>query len=106
MNCVICFNNIKAEMGGKQTNWSQKCISCKDSWVCGSCYNKWDTTCIPYNEGYSVMPCVFCKTPMYYSKLVNSFNEGTGVGWWDDKNSEKPVFNILHRIYDEEEERR
>jgi hypothetical protein len=105
MNCAICFESIKAEMGGKKTNFTQKCITCKDSWVCGSCYNNWDTTCPPYDECYSVMPCVFCKELMNYSKLVISFNEGTGAGWWDEPNSEtKPVFNILWRIYEEENE--
>lgn len=103
MNCAICFEKIKAEMGGKKTNWTQRCISCKDSWVCGNCYHIWDTTCEPLNECYSVMPCVFCKEPMYYSKFVNRFNEGTGAGWWDDKNSEKkPVFDILTAIIDDE----
>lgn len=108
MNCAICFDKIKAEMGGKKSNWTQKCITCKDSWVCGSCYNNWDLT-FDNNECYKVMPCVFCKEPMYYSKLVRSFNEGTGAGWWDEKGGggsgeTKPVFEILWRIYEEEKE--
>jgi len=83
MECSICYDKIKAEGGGQESNWSQRCITCKDSWVCGRCYNEWD--CLPSCECYKVMPCVICRTPMTYSHFVRGFNEGTGAGWWDDR---------------------
>jgi len=75
---------MKAEKGGQSTNWSQRCITCKDSWVCGNCYHKWDILEGDKTQScYNTMPCVFCKVDMNYSNFVNRFDEGTGVGWWD-----------------------
>jgi len=97
MNCCICFDKMKAENGGQETNWSQRCITCKDSWVCGNCYNIWDD--MECDECYKVMPCVMCRKPMNYSQLVNRFNEGTGgVGWWDDIDDKKPIWAYLDKI--------
>jgi hypothetical protein len=86
----------------KASNWSQRCITCKDSWVCGSCYHQWDieghntdTSC-----GYETMPCVICNERMNYSHLVNMFDEGTGSGWWDHIKKgyeDKPVWRILDK---------
>ena len=96
MKCCICFDNMKAEMGGEETNWTQRCITCKDSWVCGNCYHTWDN--MPSDSGYKVMPCVMCRKPMNYSNLVNRFNEGTGVGWWDNIDDKKPIWAYLDKI--------
>ena len=101
MNCIICFEKMKAECGGKETNWSKRCITCKDSWICGECYFRWDDT-IDTSSGYKVMPCGICKKPMHYSSLVNRFNEGTGVGWWDDIKEEKPIWKYLEKMEEEE----
>ena len=97
MKCIICYENMKAECGGFETNWSQRCITCKDSWVCGSCYHTWDIT-TDFYDGYKVMPCVMCRKPMNYSNLVNSFNEGTGVGWWNYIDEEKPIWEYLYKV--------
>lgn len=98
MKCCICFDNMKAECGGEVTNWTQRCITCKDSWVCGRCYHTWDTI-DGYKLGdYKVMPCVMCRKPMIYSHLVNRFNEGTGVGWWDDIEYKKPIWEYLDKM--------
>ena len=86
MKCVICMENMKAENGGLTTNWSQRCITCVDSWICGSCYHAWDVlemgrtqTCL------NTMPCVICKKDMDYSYFVNRFDDGNsgGSGWWE-----------------------
>ena len=99
MKCVVCYENMKAEMGGKETNWSQRCITCKDSWICSKCYHYWDSN-FDTNSGYKIMPCVICKMPMNYSNLVNSFNEGTGAGWWDDISEKKPIWKYLAKVDD------
>ena len=97
MNCVICFDNMKSNLifvGGDHTNWSQKCVSCKDSWVCGSCYHNWDAN----HSGpvfYKTMPCVICKRDMIYSKFVNEFDNNDS-GWWDDV-SWGPLWDMLDR---------
>jgi hypothetical protein len=100
MKCIVCYENMKAECGGKETNWSQRCVTCIDSWVCGACYHKWDTIEIDSgsDECYKVMPCVTCRKPMNYSHLVNRFNEGTGIGWWDDIKETKPIWVYLDKI--------
>lgn len=104
MKCVICLENLKSHQGtttmnfyGTETNWSQRCISCKDSWVCGSCYHNWDTNHSDTSTCYKTMPCVICKRDMIYSNFVNSFNEGTGVGWWDDIDEWTPLWDMLDR---------
>jgi len=88
MECIICYDNVNNRWDRKDlvgSNWSQKCITCNDSWVCGGCYHEWDCLDDGRGECYKIMPCVICKTPMIYSHFVNSFNEGTGAGWWDDR---------------------
>ena len=103
MNCIICFEKMKAECGGKVSNFSQRCITCNDSWVCGTCYNNWDIT-IYTGIVYKVMPCGICKKSMNYSHLVNRFNDGLGVGWWDDIKKEKPIWEYLKKMEEEEKE--
>ncbi len=100
MECSICYENLKAEKGGQETNWSQRCITCKDSWVCGDCYHKWDCDINDTGVFYAPMPCVFCKTPMNYSNLVSKFNEGTGAGWWDLLRADKyeKIYDYLERV--------
>jgi hypothetical protein len=93
---------------GTETNWSQRCVSCKDSWVCGDCYHKWDCSDCPNKDkttGLETMPCVICKERMHYSHLVNMFDEGTGMGWWDDSLLAKRtafggLYKILERNYE------
>ena len=101
MNCVICFENMKALNGGQETNWSQRCVGCKDSWVCGDCYHEWDNNHSDPSQGYQQMPCVICKEDMIYSNLVNRFNEGTGCGWWQDRavsgEAWGPLWDLLDR---------
>jgi hypothetical protein len=108
MECVICYDKLKSHdnLDAGETNWTQKCITCKDSWVCGDCYHKWDTSDAPNKDTttcYEEMPCPICKERMYYSSFVNRFFEGTGVGWWDyiKKGYEnKPVWAILEKNQD------
>ena len=92
MDCVICYESMKAECGGEVTNWSQRCIGCKDSWVCGNCYHTWDVSDAPNKDTttcFEEMPCVICKDRMWYSHLVNMWNDGQGYGWWEDNGLEK-----------------
>ena len=100
MECSICYDKIKAERGGQETNWTQRCITCKESWVCGCCYNKWDVDVNDTGVFHAPMPCVFCKTPMNYSIFVSKFNEGTGAGWWDQLSDVKypKLYNYLDRM--------
>lgn len=100
MNCVVCFEKMKAEYGGKVSNWSQRCITCVDSWVCGECYFVWDDT-ISRCAGFKAMPCVICKKAMLYSHLVNTFHDGGGSGWWDDIKEDKPIWKYLEKIDEE-----
>ena len=97
MKCVICFDNMKAEGGGQDTNWSQRCISCKDSWICGSCYHKWDSEHSDCHSYFKTMPCVICKKDMDYSHLVNRWCEGNGAGWWDQLKSPSPLWKMIDR---------
>lgn len=88
MDCVICYESMKATRGGGETNWSQRCIRCVDSWVCGKCYHTWDVSDAPNKDKttcFEAMPCVICKDRMWYSHLVNMWDEGMGVGWWEDR---------------------
>lgn len=101
INCSICFDKLKATRGGKETNWTKRCITCKDSWVCGNCFHQWDNT-IDTSNCYKVMPCVLCKHPMNYSNLVSRFNEGTGISWRDDINENKPIWEYLYKIEENE----
>jgi hypothetical protein len=107
MNCVICLENMKSHWDPRypefnwttETNWSQRCISCKDSWVCGPCYHEWDNNHSDPSCGYQTMPCVICKREMIYSRLVNMFDEGTGMGWWDDSLlAKRTAFGGLYKI--------
>lgn len=108
MDCVICYESMKAESGGEVTNWSQRCIGCKDSWVCGSCYHAWDTSDAPNKDTSTAMeemPCVICKDRMWYSHLVNMWNDGQGFGWWEDRRLEKypKLLDIITRSSPEAE---
>ena len=102
MKCVICFENLKShDRGVGETNWSVRCITCKDSWVCGSCYHAWDTT-EPTDSCYKEMPCPICKKVNHYSWFVHRFCEGLDgmCGWWDHIKKgyeDKPIWDILDR---------
>jgi len=106
MNCIICFEKMKAECGGKETNWSQRCITCDDSWICGDCYHNWREHV--FKSGWRgtqlVMPCGICKKPMHYSNLVNSFHGGVYQGsWeWEMEYEEKPIWKYLEKMEEED----
>ncbi len=62
---------------------SQRCITCKDSWVCGECYYKWLLINGETDSFNTTMPCVICKRDMDYSYLVEHFiGSGGDDGWW------------------------
>ena len=80
MNCVICMENIKTT----NDHSSQRCITCKDSWVCGECFYNWNINCLDGSNSFNdVMPCVICKRDMNYSYMVEHFiGCGADDGWW------------------------
>lgn len=85
MKCVICMENVKSksdEYGNTQS--SQRCITCKDSWVCGKCFYDWNNTCLDEMSSFNKrMPCVICKKDMDYSYMVEHFKGcGADDGWW------------------------
>ena len=104
MKCVICFEKLKSHDDSLDgaTNWSVRCITCKDSWVCGDCYHAWDcVTAETSGDVYQEMPCPICKKDNHYSWFVHRFcGYDCDEGWWDcikKGYEDKPIWDILDR---------
>ena len=112
MNCIICFEKMKGGSceGMEETYGSQRCITCSDSWVCGTCFDNWFELVCKNVVGAShlVMPCGICKKPMNYSNLVNRFHGRDfyqGSWEWEMEYEDKPVWKYLDKLIREEMKR-
>lgn len=79
MDCCICYEKVKG-------HGTMKCITCKDSLVCSTCYADYESV---NNQMYMEMKCPLCRTNMDYSCFVFRFwfdfiECGFGVGCVDD----------------------
>ena len=92
MDCCICYEKV-------QGHGTMKCITCKDSLVCSTCYNDYETV---NNQMYMEMKCPLCRTNMDYSCFVFrfwfDFIEGSGSNCVDQFYGKHPeLSDILFR---------